>query len=363
MNMSRQLIAAISQKALKHNVATIKSKIKQAKMIAMIKANAYGHGLNLVAKTIENEVDAFGVACIDEALLLRQNNIQKPIVLMEGIFFAEELPLVQQHNLIVVLHAPYQIEAILKNKELFAQKKIQVWIKIDTGMHRLGFTPNQFFDVYDTINRAPFIELLGFMTHFPQADDIDNPSTRLQTELFQTLIKGLPGLKSLANSAALLSLESTHADVCRPGLVLYGASPFKNTVALDHGFKPVMNLYSQVIAKRIVKRGQAVGYGGTWVASEDTEVGTIAFGYGDGYPWHAKNGTPVLINGQRVPLVGRVSMDMIEVNLTGLDVKEGTQVLLWGEGLPIEEIAQHAATIPYELFCRLTQRVTTKLVD
>lgn len=360
--MGRYVTASISKSALRHNLSKIKEAAPTSKILAMVKANAYGHGLVSVAKTLQ-DVNAFGVASIEEALKIRQAGISTDIVLMEGFFRADELPLIESHNLTIVVHHWPQVLALKERGT--SQKPLKVWLKINTGMHRLGFPLYEFQDAYTSLTSLPSVQLIGFMTHFANADEKDNLQTSQQTQALYQLLEGLPGERSLANSAGILAWSQAHSDWVRPGLLLYGASPFAEKTGLDLNLLPVMTLRSEIIALRQLEEGECVGYGSTWKNPKKTGiVGIVAIGYGDGYPWHAKNGTPVLVNGHRVPLVGRVSMDMLAVDLSELnDVKVGDPVVLWGEGLPIEEVARYASTIPYELFCRFTERVTVQVKE
>ncbi len=361
--MSRQVTAKVSKQALLHNVNVVRNLAPEAKILAMVKANAYGHGLVQVAKALTT-VDALGVASIEEALQIRQAGVKTDIVLMEGIFNPDELVLVQTHRLVLVIHHFAQLQA-LQHYDKPIRQKFKVWLKINTGMNRLGFSPNEFRDADSLLLQLPQVELVGYMTHFAKADEKDNESTRRQYEQFYSLIGDRIGAQSLANSAGILGWPQAHGNWVRPGLMLYGASPFANSTGRDVNLQPAMTLHSTVIAVRDVKAGEQVGYGGMWECfSHDSKIAIVAMGYGDGYPWHAKNGTPVLVNNQRVGTAGRISMDMLAVDVSSLsDVKVGDPVVLWGEGLPIEEVARHAATIPYELFCRFTQRVSVEMSD
>jgi alanine racemase len=360
--MWRRIVAKVSKAALQHNLRQIKQAAPKTKILAMVKANAYGHGLVFAAKALE-EADAFGVASLDEALTLRQAGIKQAIMLMEGIFHPPELALVQQQNLILVVHHWEQVEALVHFKGEI-KRPFKVWLKINTGMNRLGLTPSIFGQAYDLLKEKSTIEIVGFMTHFAEADDKENDATLRQLQRFEECVGNRPGQRSLANSAAILAWPQTHAQWIRPGLILYGASPFSELKASHHQLIPAMSLQSEIIAIRELQPGEKVGYGGTWQNNKErTIIGIVAIGYGDGYPWHAKTGTPVLVNGKRVQTVGRVSMDMLAVDLTALpQVKVGDSVVLWGPGLPVEEVAAHASTIPYELFCRLTERVMVQYV-
>ncbi len=360
--MGRYVLAEVSQSALRHNLQQVRKFAPHSKIIAMVKANAYGHGLTKVAKTLQDS-DALGVACIDEALKIRQAGIHTDIVLMEGCFGADELPLVQTHSLTLVVHHWEQIQA-LQHYQAQHDKKFKVWLKINTGMNRLGFAVQEFEEAWRVLVNIPQVELLGFMSHFAQADNTQDPLTQSQFEKFKHTVGTRPGMHCVANSAAILSWPQTHVDWVRPGLMLYGASPFADKVGCDFNLVPAMTLYSEIIAIRDIEKGDKVGYGGTWENLQPkSKIGIVAIGYGDGYPWHAKNGTPVLVNGKRVSTVGRVSMDMLAVDLSQLkDVAVGAKVTLWGKDLPIEEVARHAGTIPYELFCRFTERVHVEVI-
>ncbi len=360
--MGRYVLAQVSQSALRHNLQQVRKFAPQSKVIAMVKANAYGHGLTKVAKTLQ-DCDALGVACIDEALKIRQAGVNTNIVLMEGIFREDELKLVQEYHFTLVVHHWQQIQA-LQNYQGPLNEKFKVWLKMNTGMNRLGFGVNEFDEAWRMLSAVHQVELIGYMTHFACADDKQGSLTTRQCEQFKEVVASKPGQHCLANSAGILGHPQTHGDWVRPGLMLYGASPFPDSVGSDFNLQPAMSLYSEIIAIRNLKIGEKVGYGSTWENThKDCKVGIVAIGYGDGYPWHAKNGTPVLVNGQRVHTVGRVSMDMLAVDLSALkQVEVGAPVTLWGKDLPIEEVARHAGTIPYELFCRFTERVHVEVI-
>lgn len=345
----------INLPALIDNYNVIKSMAPESKVLAVLKANGYGHGLVTIAKALP-QADAFGVARIEEALELRTAGVIKPIVLLEGVFNAGDLAILAANNLQTIVHTKEQLHAILQAD---MDRPLKVWLKIDTGMHRLGIEPNQFKDFYFPLTESENVHSdLVLMSHFSCADDVNNSSTSEQFTLFNELTKGLPNPRSIANSAGVCGWESTHCDWIRPGLMLYGVSPLLDKTSANLGLKPVMTLQSSVIAIQRVKSGDTVGYGNAWQAKEDTNIGVIAIGYGDGYPRHANNGTPIWLNGRRVPLAGRVSMDMITVDL-GNNAKDkiGDIATLWGDELPVEEIAQHSTTIPYELLCNITRRV------
>ncbi|MBS0288186.1 MAG: alanine racemase [Proteobacteria bacterium] len=361
--MSRNVLAQVSQSALRHNLQQVRTFAPKSKIIAMVKANAYGHGLTKVAKTL-SDCDALGVACIDEAVKIRQAGILTDIVLMEGIFKEDELPQVLEHNFTLVVHHWQQIQA-LKNYPHQGGEKFKIWLKVNTGMNRLGFASHEFDEAYSVLKDLHCVEIIGYMTHFAQADDKQHTLTMRQYERFNEIVGKRVGERCLANSAGIIAWPQTHADWVRPGLMLYGASPFADSVGKDFNLIPAMSLQSEIIAIRDIAEGDKVGYGQTWENHHKTcKVGIVAMGYGDGYPWHARNGTPVLVNGQRVTTVGRVSMDMLAVDLSNVKhVEVGMPVTLWGKDLPIEEVARHALTIPYELFCRFTERVHVEVIS
>lgn len=349
-------------KALRHNVDRVRELAPKSNIIAVIKANAYGHGLERVADNLAAHVDAFAVARIDEALRLRAANIQRRILILQGFSQSDELLLMQRNQLEAVIHSEQQVE-LLEAANLSAA--LPVWIKIDTGMNRLGFRPEQFTIMLQRLQQCSNVQAeIKVMTHFANADDLQDDKTTRQLQLFKATIKHYAGQTSSANSAAIIAWPETCQDWVRPGLMLYGASPILEQTAQQHDLLPVMNFYSRIIALKQLKKGEAVGYGGSWVAAKDTLLGVISVGYGDGYPRYAKPGTPVLINKQRIPLVGRVSMDMITVDLSGhTDIIPGDQALLWGAGLPVEEIAGYADTIAYTLLCGITRRVQVLVKD
>lgn len=348
--------AVIDLSALRHNLARVRAAAPHARVMAAIKANAYGHGLIRAARALEG-ADALGVACLAEAQSLREAGISVPITLLEGFFHADELESIAALNLAVVIHHTSQLQ-LLEQARL--GRPIPVWVKLDTGMHRIGFPPEQAGEVVRRLDRCPNVSaLLGLMTHLANADDRQDPTTPRQLARFEQAAAGLPGERSIANSAGVLGWPASHANWVRPGIMLYGASPFVGGRGEAEGLRPVMNLRSELMAVNRLQRGDAVGYGGTWVCPEAMPVGVVAIGYGDGYPRHAPSGTPVLVNGRRVPLIGRVSMDMLSVDLRSQpEAAVGDPVVLWGEGLAAEEVAEQAGTIAYELFCGVTPRVT-----
>jgi alanine racemase len=324
------------------------------KILAVLKANAYGHGLLEVAKTLA-DVDAFGVACLEEAAVLRQAALQQRIVLLEGFFSADELLAAGAWNLDIVIHSFEQLQIV---EQCTLAQPVTVWLKIDTGMHRLGFPLAAVAEVWQRLSRCRAVKQAPIlMTHFAQAERIADPTTKQQWQLFSRSVQGLHAEISLANSAALLAWPETHGDWLRPGLLLYGVSPLPGHIGLEHGLLPVMTFRSRIVAIKQLNVGDAVGYGGQFVCPEPMRVGLVPIGYGDGYPYHAPNGTPVLLNDKRVPLVGSVSMDRLTIDLrTQPAAQSGDEVVLWGRGLPAEEIARYSQTIPYELLCSIQRR-------
>ncbi|PCI58713.1 MAG: alanine racemase [Gammaproteobacteria bacterium] len=360
--------AVIDSQALLNNYQQIKKQVPQSKILAVLKANGYGHGLERIAKLLSKNTntDAFGVARLDEALLLRAAGIVQPIVLLEGVFNQADLPIVAVNDLQIVIHNKAQLDALIKiTPKKLLNKQIKVWLKIDTGMHRLGIASNDFDYFYQQLQTSNNVQTpITLMSHLACADDQNNNLTNIQLALFEQLTSHLNEPKSCANSAGICAWQQSHYDWLRPGLMLYGVSPLLNA---DHdrkndakalAIKPVMTLQASLIALRQVNAGESVGYGANWTSKQHTTIGIIAIGYGDGYPRHAENGTPVLINDRIVPLVGRVAMDMITVDLGHKSIDRiGDIATLWGKGLPVEVIAKHASTIAYELLCNIKPRV------
>jgi alanine racemase len=348
--------ATIDLNAVRHNLGQIKQLTPQAKIMAVIKANAYGHGLTRIAKALKH-ADALAVARIDEAIQLRQAGVNQRILVLQGFGKQAELDAVDTFRLDSVIHSVHQINLLENNEKA---DRLNLWLKIDTGMNRLGFKPEQFRDAYSRLRQClKQNRSVNLMTHLAAADDLGNPFTGEQIRLFTQLTEGLPGERSMASSAGIIAWPETYGDWVRPGLMLYGISPFSGQTGCTIGLLPVMNLHSRLIAVKQVKQGEYIGYGNAWLCRQDTRVGIAAIGYGDGYPRYMKSGAPVLVNGQRAALIGRVSMDMITLDLSKQALaKPGDPVTLWGEGLAVEEIANWADTIPYTLVCGITERVT-----
>jgi alanine racemase len=345
----------VSASALRRNLARIHELAPESRVMAVVKANAYGHGLVPTARCLPG-ADAFAVARLQEALLLRAAGISQPIVLLEGVFDAEQMTEAAHHQLQIVVHCEEQL-VLLEQAPVGAD--YVVWLKLDTGMNRLGFRAEQLAGAFARLAQlGSTVSELRLLTHFASADDADNPMTAHQLARFEEFTQGQHHARSLCNSAGLFRLPEAHAQWVRPGLALYGVSPFAQTQGAQLGLTPAMRLVATVIAVRDVRKGETVGYGGSWRAARDSQVAIVAAGYGDGLPHSLRDGTPVLINSIRGSLVGRVSMDMIAVDVTALGVvRVGDPAVLWGPELPVEEVAAHASTAAYELLCGVSQRV------
>ncbi len=349
--------ARIDLGALRHNLARVRAAAPHAKVMAIIKADAYGHGMLRVARAL-HDADAFGVARLEEAVSLRAAGITQSIVLLEGVLDAAQLNAAAHQDLSIVVHHAAQVELIEHAAE--SLPPVKIWLKLNSGMHRLGFAPAEIPRILQRLRHSKKVIVpLRCMTHLANADDRADATTLRQMEVFKSALTGIESERSIANSAGILGWPQTHAGWVRPGIMLYGVSPFINDSAEAHDLRPVMTLSSHLIALRHNKKGDAIGYGGSYVCPRDMQVGVAAIGYGDGYPRHAQTGTPVLVNGRRAQLIGRVSMDMISVDLSAQpQAKVGDPVVLWGDGLAVEEVARCASTISYELLCGVARRVT-----
>ncbi len=352
--MSRPLVAEISLAALRHNLSVVRRCAPASRAFAVIKANGYGHGMLRVAAALK-EADGFAVLSLSEAQQLREAGFEQPILMLEGFFSADELPQIAKLGVAVVVHAPWQVAAI----NSAPVTGVNVFLKINTGMNRLGFPPHEVADACRALRLGGRLDRCVLMTHFATADDERGIADQLAQ--FASATDGVRGEHCMANSAAILRYPQAHADWVRPGIMLYGASPFADQTAAALDLRPVMTLKSKLIAVQSVSAGEAVGYGRTFVAEQAMTVGIVACGYADGYPRHAGTGTPVLVEGQRTRLLGRVSMDMLAVDLTPVPLAGvGSTVVLWGEGLPVEEVAAAAGTISYELLTALAARVPVR---
>jgi len=355
--------------AVRHNLAQVKRYAPNNKIMAVIKANAYGHGMTRVAAALD-QADGFAVARVDEGVRLREAGFKQPITVLQGFVCSDELQQLLHYQLDSVIHTAEQIAMLRQQPAQTGQ--LAIWLKMDTGMNRLGFKGKDFNAAYQTLSACALIKQpINLITHFANADDLLDDKTRRQIDLFNAAVQDYPGQRSIANSAGIIGwpnvsardrhnsdTENHASDWVRPGLMLYGCSPFAGKTGADFGLKPVMSLHSRLIAVKDLAAGETVGYSGTWQCKTPTRIGVVSIGYGDGYHRHTKSGAPVLVNQQRVPLIGRVSMDMITVDLNHQpQAQPGDPVTLWGDGLPVEEIARHADTIPYTLLCGITQRV------
>lgn len=358
--MIRAALARCNLAALAHNVRRVRNYAPHSKVLCVVKADAYGHGVLQVTRALTNDTDGFAVAMAHEARMLREHGITAPILVMGGFLSSEELAFLAYSDVTLTVHQPYHV-TLLRETQL--TKLVNTWVKVDTGMHRLGIPFTQARDIIDALRKIPHVRVTGIMTHFACADELNHTLTAQQIQRFDEITFDMGLQQSLSNSAGIITLPQAQRDWVRPGIMLYGISPFAQRQAAEFDLKPVMTLTSQLIAVNTVRAGETIGYGATWTCANDTRVGVVGLGYGDGYPRHARSGTPVLIAGQRVPLIGRVSMDAICVDLQAApEVKPGEAVTLWGEGLPIEEIAAAAGTIGYELTCKITARVKREYI-
>jgi alanine racemase len=350
--MTRPLQARIHLSALKNNLDVVRRHAPKAKVMAVIKANGYGHGLLRVARALESS-DAFAILELDKAIQLREAGFKQTIIMLEGFFNASELPLFAEHGLTTVIHNAEQIEMLAKTN---LPTRLDVHLKINTGMNRLGFAPQHYQSTLEALTHLNNVGKITLMTHFACADDATGIATQLQD--FRVLVGHSALPRSLANSAAVLRYPESHADWVRPGIMLFGSSPFADKSFDEFGLQAAMTLESEIISMQHLKPGDSIGYGATFKATQEKWIGTVACGYADGYPRHAPTGTPVLVNGKLTRLLGRVSMDMLAVDLTGIaNAGVGSKVVLWGQGLPVDEVARAAVTISYELLCAVAGRV------
>ncbi|MHC8303324.1 alanine racemase [Pseudomonas sp. PB3P13] len=342
--------ALIDLQALRQNYR-IAREITGAKALAVIKADAYGHGAVRCAQALEAEADGFAVACIEEALELRAAGIRAPVLLLEGFFEADELPLIVEHDFWCVVHSLWQLEAIEKST---LKTPINVWLKLDSGMHRVGLHPKDYQAAYQRLLASGKVAKVVLMSHFARADELHCQASVEQVGVFEAARQGLTAEVSLRNSPAVLGWPQIHSDWVRPGIMLYGATPFEEASDVASRLQPVMTLESKVICVRELPAGEPIGYGARFITHKPMRVGVVAMGYADGYPRQALTGTPVLVAGQRSQLIGRVSMDMLCIDLT--DVPQaglGATVELWGKNILASDVAAAADTIPYQIFCNL----------
>lgn len=355
MTQYRPAKAEIKLSALKQNLSQVRQLAPNAKVMAVIKANGYGHGIQRVARALSS-CDAFGVASIDEAILLRQAGFLHRIVLLEGLFCEQEVALAVHHRLDLVIQGRHQLEWL---HNVPASDNVNLWLKFDTGMHRLGFDPEQANEVQQAVLALPCTTQIYLMSHFSCADT-DEAYTLQQFERLLAVNEIFHAPLSAANSAATQCYAQTHQNWVRPGIMLYGASAGIQQKSIQPiELEYAMIFRSKVMALKWVEAGESVGYGQRWQARQRTLLAVVAVGYGDGYPRHAPDGTPVWIHNRKVPLAGRVSMDMITVDVTELAdvIQLGDDAVLWGEGVSVDEVAELCGTIGYELLCQVTARV------
>lgn len=353
--MSRATQATIHLGAMRRNLARIRERAPGVQVMAIVKADAYGHGLERTARAL-NDADAFGVAAIGDGLRLRAAALAHRIVVLSGLDEAADLAEFRRLHLDAVIHHDAQLAWLEADRD---PRPIRVWLKLDTGMHRLGFASERAAEVFARLRALPNVDAdIALMTHFAASDEFDNALTAQQIARFEAATAQLPGPRTLANSAAVLGWSNSHGDWLRVGGLLYGLSVIAGKSGIDLGFEAAMTLSTKLISVNRVQRGERIGYAATWECPEDMPVGVAAIGYGDGYPRSAQSGTPVLVDGRRAAIVGRVSMDLIAIDLRSApDAKVGDRVVLWGGDLPIEDIADCAGTISYDLTCGMTKRV------
>jgi len=358
--MSRKTIAQIDLAAIRHNLAVVRTLAADSQIVCVVKADAYGHGLSRVCRTLD-QADVLAVATTGEGFSCRAQGWKGRLLLLGGPSNAEELGDALVLGAEMVVHHEYQLQMLQQRN---CEPPAALWLKIDSGMHRLGFPPREAAGVYKRLRQLAGRHPVLLMSHFACADDRSSSMTDRQIQVFDAAVAGLAGPVSLANSAAILNYPQSHRDYVRPGIMLYGVSPCSGRTAAEIGLRPAMTLGCELIAINRVNKGESIGYGAGFTCPQDMLVGVAAIGYGDGYPRHARNGTPVLVNGQRTSLVGRVSMDMITVDLGPVaDARIGDIVTLWGKGLPLEEVAHWANAIPYELICGVTARVKPVVIE
>ncbi|WP_290583981.1 alanine racemase [Ketobacter sp.] len=360
--MGRGTRAVIDLAAMRHNMERVRRHAPHSKVLGVVKADAYGHGLLPVARALAPSSDALGVATFEEGMALKRADLQRPVLLMEGVFNPEQLQAAAEYGLSLVVHQPWQLSMLLEAR---LPQPVTVWLKVDTGMHRLGMAEHGCALFWQQLQASDNVREVVLMSHLACADEPEHPLNQQQGERFQHLKAAVAARQaSLANSAALLDRADFQHEWVRPGLMLYGASPFAGRSAAELGLLPAMHLQSRIISRSMVAAGESVGYGATWTATRATDVAVVAIGYGDGYPRHLGLQAQVLIQGQRCPVVGRVSMDMITVDVSALPgAGPNTPVTLWGPGLPVEDVARWANTVNYELLCQVTGRVERHYQD
>ena len=353
--MSRATVATIHLGALRRNLARVRERAGTARVMAVVKADAYGHGLERVARALA-DADAFGVASLGDGLRLRAAGINKRIVVLSGPDEAGDLAEFRRLQLDAVIHHDSQLAWLEVDRDA---RSLRVWLKLDTGMHRLGFAPAHARDVHACLRALANVDAdIVLMTHFAASDEFDNALTADQIAAFEAATRDCAGARSLANSAAVLGWQDARGEWVRAGGLLYGLSVIDGKSGADLGFEPAMTLSTKLIAVNRIAKGERIGYAASYQCPEDMDIGVAAIGYGDGYPRSAPSGTPVLVNARRADIVGRVSMDLITIDLRNVaGAKAGDRVVLWGKDLPTEQIAASAGTISYDLTCGMTRRV------
>lgn len=354
-SMARATQAIIDLHALRENYQLAKRAAPHSCAYAVVKANAYGHGVAQVANALAPSADGFAVACVDEAVTLRELGILLPVLVLEGPMDLQECQTAIDLDLQLAVHNAQQVQWISS----LSSGCIHVFVKVDSGMHRLGFAVHEVPGVVSQLRALNVVSDIQLMSHFACADETGHPFIEQQIKAM-TPLAAMKLPMSLCNSAAVMTLPQCHQHSIRPGIMLYGSSPLVDKTGSQLGLLPVMTLQSEIIALHDVRAGDSVGYGQAYIAKQDCRIAAVAIGYGDGYPRSAKNGTPVLIRGQKRPIAGRVSMDMITVDVTGMEVALGDTVTLWGTGLSADEVAKYCDTISYELFCQITARVKVR---
>ena len=359
--MGRPTKVIVNRQAIKNNLALANSLAPTSKFVSVIKANAYGHGLIEIAGTLADSTDAFGVACIEEAISIRKAGVKNPILLMEGLFTEDELQIASEKNFWLMIENKFHFDALLSAK---LSNPIKIWFGIDTGMHRLGFQQNSIYEDIKILESSSNVKKpIVIASHFASADNLRSNFTQIQIDRFD---KHMSNIKlnrdayeeSLSNSAGLIGWVDSHRDWERPGYLLFGNSPFMHSHEVENLLEPAMEFKSKIISVRSVSAGESVGYGQNWTAKRHTKIATVTVGYGDGYPRNAKNGTPTLVNNKICPLVGKVSMDMITIDVTDVrEVNIGDDVVLWGHDLPVNKVAKYCDSIGWELLSRITSRV------
>lgn len=343
----RRARVTLNSNALSHNLNRVREFSPDSKVMAVIKANAYGHGMLVAAKQLD-AADIFAVAMPEEAFVLRASGCAKPVLVLHGFSNIDELEKLSALKISTVVHQSQQIDQLLQSK---LSTPVEVWLKVDTGMHRLGISMDDVAACFSQLGSSANVRNIYLMSHFANADDSDNNLNNIQLSAFLEVTCNIGAGRSMANSAAIMRLPQSHFEVVRPGIMLYGSSPFSDVSAVDLGLRAVMQFESELIDIKPVRAGESIGYGSTYIVEKDLIMGVVAAGYGDGYPRHAKNGTPVWLNGECCDLLGRVSMDSICIDMSGVEASIGDRVVLWGNEQSVDEVAAASDSIAYELLC------------